>query len=116
MISFLSDEDFNGRIIRGLLRRLPELDLVTANGVGLDGQEDPVLAAWAAEQGRVILTHDVNTMVDAARERVRLGSLMPGVVAVPQQIGIGAAISDIELIATCADREELVDQVWYLPL
>jgi hypothetical protein len=31
----LSDENFNGAILRGLIRRLPELDLVRVQDVGL---------------------------------------------------------------------------------
>jgi hypothetical protein len=37
---FLSDEDFNNRIVRGLLRRFPHLDLVRAQDVGLAGKYD----------------------------------------------------------------------------
>jgi hypothetical protein len=41
---------------------------------------------------------------------------MPGLIAVPQQMAIGAAISDLLLIVTCAEPEELEQQIWYLPL
>jgi len=35
MISFLADEDFDGRIVRGIERRLPNLDIVRVQDVGL---------------------------------------------------------------------------------
>jgi hypothetical protein len=54
--------------------------------------------------------------MDATTSRLRLGEAMPGVIAVPQQIGIGAAISDIALIANCIEPHELEGQIWYLPL
>jgi hypothetical protein len=116
MIALLADEDFNGRIIRGLLRRVSDLDLLTNSAAGLAAQPDAVVIAWAAANQRVLITHDINTMTEAALERVRLGQPMPGVVAVPQQLGIGAAISDLALIVTCADPNELAGRIWYLPL
>lgn len=116
MIPLLADEDFNGRIIRGLFRLIPDLNLLTVNQARLSGQPDSAVISWAALNGRVLLTHDLNTMIDFALDRVRLAQAMPGVVAVPQQIGIGAAISDLALIATCADPRELAGQIWYLPL
>jgi hypothetical protein len=36
----LTDEDFDNRILRGLLRRLPELDIVRVQDVGLGGEHD----------------------------------------------------------------------------
>lgn len=116
MIWLLADEDFNGRIIRGLLRRVPELNLLTVSGAGLAGSIDPIIISWARSHNRVLLTHDVNTMIDAALDRVRTAEPMPGVVAVPQDLGIGAAISDLFLIVTYVEPQELEGQVWYLPL
>ncbi len=45
-----------------------------------------------------------------------LADVHAAIAAVPQQIGIGSAITDLTLIATCAEPEELAGQVWYLPL
>ena len=116
MIALLTDEDFNARIIRGLLRRAPDLDLMTVNAAGLAGRPDADVLSWAAAAGRVLVTHDVNTMINAAVERVVGGQPMPGVIAAPQQVGIGAAISDLALITSGAEPDELDGQIWYLPL
>ena len=48
MIRLVSDENFNGDIVRGLLLRRPDLDLVRIQDVGLEGAEDPAVLAWAA--------------------------------------------------------------------
>ena len=57
----LSDENFNGAIVRGLMRRLPELDFVRVQDVGLTHTDDPVILQWAANEGRILLTYDVAT-------------------------------------------------------
>ena len=41
MPRFLADENLNQRIVRGLLRREPGLDVVVAQDVGLGGKPDP---------------------------------------------------------------------------
>ena len=42
MLLLVSDENFNNDIVRGLLRRNPNLDIVRVQDVGLRGEEDPV--------------------------------------------------------------------------
>ena len=49
MLRLLTDENFNGDIIRGLLLREPDLDLVRVQDVGLAGNDDQEILAWAAE-------------------------------------------------------------------
>jgi hypothetical protein len=40
MLRLATDEDFNNRIVRGLLRRNPDLDIVRAQDAGLRGRGD----------------------------------------------------------------------------
>lgn len=77
---------------------------------------DAQVLDWAAANDRVVVTHDVNSLVDVAFERVRVGAAMNGVIAAPDKLGIGQAISDLALIATCLDPEDLRNQVLFLPL
>ena len=41
MLRFAVDEDFDNRIVRGLLRLRPTLDLVRVQDAGLLGKRDP---------------------------------------------------------------------------
>jgi hypothetical protein len=59
MLKFLADENFNNDILRGVLRLNPEIDIIRVQDTDLVAAPDPVVLAWAAEQGRVLLTHDV---------------------------------------------------------
>ena len=68
MLKFLADENFNNDILRGLIRRVPELNIARVQDVGLAGADDPTILEWAASQGRVLLTHDVPTITRFAYE------------------------------------------------
>jgi predicted nuclease of predicted toxin-antitoxin system len=68
LVSFVADENFNNNILRGLLLRRPNLDIVRVQDVGLSGVDDPDILQWAAEAGRIIVTHDAETMAAFAYE------------------------------------------------
>ena len=101
-LRFLVDEDFDNDILRGVLRRLPTLDIVRVQDVGLSRAKDPAVLEWAAQEGRVVLTHDVSTMTAHAWARVPKGLPMPGVFAVSQSLPIGTAIEELHLLAECS--------------
>jgi hypothetical protein len=68
-VKWLADECFDNDIIRGLLRRSPDFDLVRARDISeVAGRDDEALLAWAAKHERVVLTHDLATMVPALRQ------------------------------------------------
>ncbi|MEX2170553.1 MAG: DUF5615 family PIN-like protein [Pirellulales bacterium] len=115
MIRFFADEDFNGRIVRGLLRRKRELDLVRVQSVGLAGAGDEIILQWAEETGRVVISHDTRTMPRHFRDRLAAGLHVPGVFIVDDFASIGACIDDLVLVAECSDPDEWRDQIFYLP-
>jgi predicted nuclease of predicted toxin-antitoxin system len=78
MLALAADENFNNDIIRGLLRRKPDLNLVRVQDAGLSGADDPIVLEWAAQECRVLFTHDASTVTHHAYERVRTGKRMPG--------------------------------------
>lgn len=116
MLRFLADENFNYNIVRGLFLRRPNLDLVRVQDVGLTGADDPTVLAWAAQHGRILLTHDVKTITHYAYTRVRKGEPMPGVFEVSRRHPIGSVIEDILLLADASKEGEWEGQVRYLPL
>lgn len=49
MVCFLADENFDNRIIRGLLRREPYLDIVRVQDLEIAGADDDTVLTWATE-------------------------------------------------------------------
>lgn len=116
MIKLATDEDFNNRILRGVLRRNPRLDIRRKQDAGIGRADDPQVLAWAAGEGRVLLTHDASTLVGYAYERVRQSLTMPGVFEIRQEVPIGIAIEEVLLLAECSREGEWEGQVLHLPL
>jgi hypothetical protein len=116
MMRLASDENFNQDIVRGLLRRLPNLSIVSVQETGPLGAADPTVLAWAAAEGRILLTHDRKTMPNFAYERVGAGLETPGVYVVSDRIPVDQAIDELYLLATCSRDGEWDGQVVYVPL
>lgn len=116
MLRFLADENFNNQIVRGVLRRNPDVDIVRVQDVGLSEASDPTILEWAAQQQRVVLTNDVATMTDFAYQRVVAGLSMPGLFEISRRVPVGVAIEEILLLAECSLEDEWEGQVRFLPL
>jgi hypothetical protein len=78
--------------------------------------DDEELLAWAADQNRVLPTHDVSTITAHAYRRAMKGDSMPGVFEDSRRISVRAAVEDVLLLAECSNPGEWEGQVRYLPL
>ena len=116
VIKLLTDENFDGDILRGLLRRMPNLDVVRVQDVGLTATPDPSILEWAAAEQRILLTHDRDTVPGYAYDRVHVGEPMPGVFLVSDRMPKGHAIDQILLVVECLSPEDCKDQVLHFPL
>lgn len=116
MLRFAVDENFNNDILRGVLRRLPDLDIIRIQDTEIAEADDPRVLEWAAQTNRVLLTHDVSTITRHAYERIEAGLSMPGVFEVGRSVSIRSAIEDILLLAECSFGGEWEGKILYLPL
>lgn len=111
-----ADEDLDNNIVRGAVRRNPQVDIVRAQDAGLSGADDPEVLEWAAREGRVLFTHDASTMTRHAYDRVRAGLTMPGLFEIPQSLPVGHAIEELLLVTELSLEGEWANQVRYLPM
>jgi predicted nuclease of predicted toxin-antitoxin system len=116
VLKLVSDENFNADILRGLYRRRPDLDVVRVQDIGLSASPDPDVLAWAAVEGRILLTHDRDTLPNFAYDRVHAGQPLPGVFLVSDLMPVGQAIDEILLAIECLSPEECKDFVRFFPL
>ncbi len=99
-----------------MLRKKPDCDVLRVQDTEIAGADDPTLLEWAAKEGRILLTHDVETMVRFAYQRVSEGLPMFGVFEIRDTVPIGDAIEELILILEASSEEEWKDKVTYLPL
>jgi hypothetical protein len=111
----LADINFNNNIVRGLLRRNHNLDIMRAQDIGLEGKEDDVVLEFAANTNRILLTHDASTVPEFAYARIQAGDDMPGVFIV-NDLSIGAAIEELLLLTEASSPEDWQNIVAYLPV
>ncbi|MGL5825408.1 MAG: DUF5615 family PIN-like protein [Nocardioides sp.] len=115
-VRFVADEHIARALITGLRRESDDIDIVRVQDVGLRTMDDPTILQWAADRGRVLVTHDIRTMPEFANQRVSSGLPMAGVIIVPTTMPMGAVIEELAVILGATDADEWVSRVVYLPL
>lgn len=113
---FLADENFNGKLLKALRKALPDLDIVRAQETEIYRAPDPQVLEWAAQENRIVLTHDIQTMTKFAYERVEAELSMPGVIEVSNDISIGQVIDELATMIGASTPEEFELQVKYIPI
>jgi predicted nuclease of predicted toxin-antitoxin system len=113
-VKYLFDEDLNGRIVRGVRRRISDLDSTTVQEVDLPEASDPAVLDWAASQDRIVITHDHRTMRTCAEDRLKAGLPMTGLILVRQTAALGQVIDDLVLIAEATTAEEWKGTIVFL--
>ena len=116
MIRILADENLDNRIVAGLRRRLPALEIVRAQDTHLRGCVDEDLLRWCVDCDYVLVTHDVNTIPAAASKLIEAGMQSPGILLIPLACPLASAIEDLLLIGEVSEPEEWRNTTRYLPL
>ena len=116
MLRLVTDENFSRRILNGLLGNESIMDVVRVQDVGLLGADDPSILEWAAQEGRIVLTHDKRMMISFAYQRILANKPMPGLFVVQRSGDVGEVINDLLVLAGASFTDEFDGQVWHIPL
>ena len=117
MIRLAFDADVHGDIIRGLRRRIPEIDYKRVQDALPEGVSDPEVLEWVLAEARILVTNDRGSMIRFAWHRAQGGLPTPGIVATTISQSVGSAIDDLSLIVKCMSEAEIQDRfVIFLPL
>jgi predicted nuclease of predicted toxin-antitoxin system len=112
----IADADLNEDLIRGLRRTEASIDFLTASDGGTRGLLDRQVLELAAAAGRVLVSHDRNTMVGEFYRFITEGLSSPGLIIVDQELDEGDAIDDLLLIWAASSLEELRNRVRWVPI
>jgi hypothetical protein len=112
---FQADADSNQKILAGLRRREPSIDFRSAREADVTDRPDPEVLAQAAGEGRVLVSHDRQTMLGHFARFVETQT-SPGLIIVSQELGIGQAIEELLLVWATTGAEECQNAVIFVPL
>jgi predicted nuclease of predicted toxin-antitoxin system len=111
---FLADASLNNAIVTGTLRAEPSIDFLSAHAAGLEGVPDDEVRETAAEQGRILVTHDLKTM-PAHFGRFAGHSTSPGIILISQRTPVAEAIESLLLVWLATGAAEWVNRICKLP-
>ena len=95
-VLFQADADLNAEIVSGVIRREPSIDFQTSEEGDLSGRPDQEVLALAADQDRVLVTHDRRTMPHHFASFI-LDHTSPGVFIIGQNVSVRVAIEELLL-------------------
>lgn len=114
-IKFQADADLDEDIVRGVLRRLPEIDFQTASEANLRGIPDENVLEIASRENRILVTHDRRTMPKHFAEFIQHQNCS-GVLIVSRKLEISSIIEEIILIWMASDAEEYINSIRQIPI
>lgn len=114
-IRFQPDADLNEEFVSGILRQNPDIDFQTAEESELRGITDPDVLARAADENRILVTHDRRTMPRHFDEFIGRRAC-PGVIIISQRVSVHLAIEELTLAWEASGAEEGSNLIVELPL
>ena len=113
-VRFQADADLRRPIVAGVRRREPTIDFKTAQEAGLTGLDDPTVLAIAANEGRLLVSHDVSTMPEHFANFIETRT-SPGVILISQDLSYREAIEGLLKLWTRTEAEDWVNVLSFLP-
>lgn len=114
-IRFQADADLNEEIVAGVVRQEPGIDFQTATEANLQGLPDEEVSAYAAQENRILVTHDRRTM-PAHFANVIVNQKSPGAFIISQKTSVRDAIEELLLLWSASEQEEWENLIVDLPL
>jgi hypothetical protein len=103
-IRFQADADLNEEIVAGVVRQEPDIDFRTATEASLHGLPDEEVLAYAAQEARILVTHDRRTM-PAHFDKFIVNQTSPGACIISQKTRVRDAIQELLLLWSASEQE-----------
>jgi len=100
MKALLFDEDLKGPLTDALRRMFPSLTMDRVQDIGMSGRDgwiDADILEWAGAEGRLVISHDRNTMTPIAYDRLT-GLPFHGLIIVDETALTARVLEDLQLL------------------
>ena len=99
----------------GVQRREAGIRFLQVFELGASGQDDLAVLHIAADQGCMLVSHDVRTLPRHFRGFIDHRD-SPGLILIPQTLALSTAIENLLLLWTICEHSEWINQICYLPI
>lgn len=113
-LRFQADNDLDQRIVIATRRLDTAIDFQTAAALNLHNKSDEEVLALAAQEGRVLVSHDRRTMPEYFARFITTQS-SPGLIIISRRLSIGRAVDWLHLLWSASESEEYVNLIYSLP-
>ena len=113
-VRYLADNDLRKSIVRGTVRREPRIDFRSRSPHVWTTYPTPEVLALAAREGRMLVSHDFQTMPHHFRQFTQHQS-SPAVLLIRQDMPVGDAIDRLLLIWEASEPDEWEDRLCLVP-
>ena len=114
-LRFQAEADLNERDRLRYISADPDIDFQTAEEAELWGMADPEVLARAADENRILVTHDRRTMPRHSADFIGRRAC-PGVIVISQRVSVHRAIEELTLTWEASAAEEWSNLIVELPL
>ena len=117
-LCFLVDENTSHTVGDQLLRRQPDIELLTVGDERAPtlGTPDPQILIWLEENGYCLITRNRRSMPRHLRDHLATGRHIPGIFTLRPGASFGAMIEDLLMIWGASSPAEYQDQIVHVPL
>ena len=117
-VRYQADADFDRRIVRAARRHEPAIDFQLASealgGAGLISVPDDRVLKIAADEGRILVTHDRRT-IPVYFAAFIANETSPGVIVISQKMTLAVAVEWLVTIWAASKAEEWLNQLLVVP-
>lgn len=117
-VRYLLDEHVDPRLRTQLIRQASDLVvwMIGDPGAPRRGTSDPDILLWCEVNGFTLVTSNRRSMPDHLQAHLTAGRHIPGILVLPPDMTIGAALEQLLLVWGASEAEEYRDLLLYLPL
>ena len=115
MLRLIADISLNHHLLTACQRRSKTIDFLSANKARIEGLSHSDLLHYAAEEDRILVTHDLHILPAQFNNYLASGAFSPGVFLIHPQTPIADATSWLELASLAADHVDWQDRILEIP-